>query len=154
FLEDSARAMKTKSKVWLGIGAFVITGTALDGHAQPVSLSLPDLSSARGAHAEGALSRARSGGVVLAQHGDHAKEPGKDAGEGGEGKGLANLPPDLAFAVRISLLRGHLLVGDELVKQKQWNAALPHFLHPIEEIYDELRGRLDDYKTPAFEEAL
>jgi hypothetical protein len=24
-------------------------------------------------------------------------------------------------------VRGHLLVGDELVKQQQWNAALPHF---------------------------
>ena len=48
-----------------------------------------------------------SRGVVIAEHAGH----GQDAGEGGESQGLANLPPELAFAVRITLLRGHLLTG-------------------------------------------
>jgi len=56
--------------------------------------------------------------------------------------------------VRIALLRGHLLVGDELVKQQQWNAALPHFLHPTEEIYDDIKVQLDDYNLPQFDGAL
>ena len=56
--------------------------------------------------------------------------------------------------MRIALLRGHLLVGDELVKQQQWNAALPHFLHPGEEIYADIKGELTDYKVPPFETAL
>ena len=78
----------------------------------------------------------------------------QDAGEGGESKGIANLPPELAFATRIALLRGHLLVGDELVKQQQWNAALPHFLHPTEEIYGDLKETLEEYKVPPFDGAL
>ena len=51
-------------------------------------------------------------------------------------------------------MRGHLLVGDELVKQGQWAAALPHFLHPSEELYGPIRGKLKDYNTPQFATAL
>ncbi|MGA7488438.1 MAG: hypothetical protein WBW74_16065, partial [Xanthobacteraceae bacterium] len=64
------------------------------------------------------------------------------------------LPPALAFAARIALLRGHLLVGDELVRQQQWAAALPHFLHPTEEIYDDIKEQLALYKVPPFDGAL
>src|SRR5262249_36536106 len=77
-----------------------------------------------------------------------------DAGEGGEAKDLSRLPPELAFAARIALLCGHLLVGDELVKQQQWNAALPHFLHPTEEIYGDIKAELAEYKVPPFDAAL
>ena len=51
-------------------------------------------------------------------------------------------------------MRGHLLVGDELVKAGQWAAAMPHFLHPSEEIYGRIRARLKDYNTPQFATAL
>ena len=83
-----------------------------------------------------------------------APHAGHDAGEGGESQGLANLPPDLAFAARVTLLRGHLLVGDELVRQQQWNAALPHFLHPTEEIYGDIKDQLAEYRVPPFDAAL
>ena len=145
--------MKTKSKIWLGVGAFVVAGTGAvgaGGSSQAQTPLLAGLSTARGAITDTAIPRAPAGGFVLAQHADH----GKEAGEGGESKNLANLPPDLAFGVRLALLRGHLSVGDELIKQKQWNAALPHFLHPIEEIYDDLRDKLEDYETPPFDTAL
>ncbi len=72
----------------------------------------------------------------------------------GELNGLATLPPELAFATRIALLRGHLLVGDELVKQQQWSAALPHFLHPTEELYNELKDSLVEYKIAPFDGVL
>jgi hypothetical protein len=88
--------------------------------------------------------------IRIAQHGGHDREPG----EAGESKNLAKLPPSLAFATRIALLRGHLLVGDELVKQQQWNAALPHFLHPGEEIYGDIKDELGEYKVPPFDAAL
>ena len=98
------------------------------------------------------------------EHGEHgergAKAKKKQGGEGGEGgeeggaKGGAALPPDLDFALRIAQMRGHLLVGDELVKQGQWAAALPHFLHPSEELYGPIRGKLKDYNTPQFATAL
>jgi len=40
------------------------------------------------------------------------------------------------------------------VKQNQWAAALPHFLHPGEELYGPVRGKLKDYNTPQFATAL
>jgi len=88
--------------------------------------------------------------IFVAQDASH----GLDAGEGGETKDFAGLPPELAFAARIALLRGHLLIGDELVKQQQWNAALPHFLHPTEEIYGDIKDELAEHKVPPFDAAL
>jgi hypothetical protein len=147
--------MKTKSKIWLGVGAFVVTGTGAVGGHPTASAETPPVS---GFHVPTGFATdtavPRSAGVVIAQHGDHGKDAGKDAGEGGEGERVANLPPDLAFAVRIALLRGHLLVGDELVRQGQWNAGLPHFLHPTEELYEDLRVPLNDYHVPPFDDAL
>src|SRR5262249_10111087 len=112
--------MKTKRKIWLGVGAFVIAGAGAAGVAGP--LAAPTTHGPRalpGAATETAIPLT-AGRIVVAEHAAH----GKDAGEGGESKGLADLPPDLGFAARVALLRGHLLVGDELVRQQQWNAAL------------------------------
>jgi hypothetical protein len=140
--------MKTKTKIWLGIGAFVVIETAATGGgARPGPETLPWLSARP--HRGGAATVA-GGAIRVAQQADHAR----DAGEGGEAGALARLPPELAFAVRIALLRGHLLVGDELVKQQQWNAALPHFLHPTEELYGDIQGELAGYNVPPFDAAL
>jgi hypothetical protein len=148
--------MKTKSKIWLGVGAFVVVGTGVAGATDPLA---PQVASGLGAFSvkmDTAISGLSSARIVVAQHSGHAKDAkeNKEAGEGGESKGLADLPPDLAFAARIALLRGHLLVGDELVKQQQWNAALPHFLHPGEEIYADIEGQLANYNVPAFDASL
>jgi hypothetical protein len=64
------------------------------------------------------------------------------------------LPPDHTFARSIAFIRGHLLTGDELVKQQAWDAALPHFRFPIEEIYGVIREDLRVYKTPPFDGAI
>ena len=141
--------MKTKSKVWLGVGAFIMVGTSAAGGAP---LPLADTAAepqARGTPVADVAGTAVAP-VVVAQHVDH----GQQAGEGGEAKDLSSLPPDLAFAVSIALLRGHLLIGDELVRQQQWNAALPHFLHPTEEIYGNIEDQLADYKVPSFDSSL
>ena len=69
-------------------------------------------------------------------------------------KVLAPLPPDVAFARFIALIRGHLLTGEELVARRQWDAARPHFSFPTEEIYGVIRGDLRSYKTPPFDGAL
>jgi hypothetical protein len=66
----------------------------------------------------------------------------------------AALPPDVAFGRFIALIRGHLLTGDELVKQRDWSDAHPHFMFPLEEIYGVIREDLRSYKTPAFDGAL
>ena len=142
--------MKKKTKIWLGVGAFVLAGSG----------AIPPLAAGTSSGVSGlpawspdtALSPAASRDVVLAQL--VAPHAGHDAGEGGESQGLANLPPELAFAARMTLLRGHLLVGDELVRQQQWNAALPHFLHPTEEIYGDIKDQLAEHRVPPFDAAL
>jgi len=143
--------MKSKTKIWLGVGAFVVAGASGTAAQTPVQL-VPDSRSA----SDLALTRALASDLAAArkkhQHAAPAKPQGGEAGEAG-GK-QANLPPDLDFALKIAQIRGHLLVGDELVQQGEWNAALPHFLHPTEELYGPIRGKLKDYGTPPFESAL
>ena len=43
------------------------------------------------------------------------------------------------FGLRLSLLIGHLRVGQELIEANQKDDALPHFGHPIRELYGDLR---------------
>jgi hypothetical protein len=143
--------MKSKRKIWVGVGAFVVAGTAASGVIGPLAEAAP---SGIRADAGPASLRSGHGGILLAQHAEHAKPGAGEAGESGESSSIAQLPPELAFATRIALLRGHLLVGDELVKQQQWNAALPHFLHPTEELYNDLKDTLAAYKVAPFEVAL
>jgi len=142
--------MKTKSKIWFGVGAFVVAGAGAAGAAGSLApLTAPIPGRPDGTITERAIPRAPAG-IVVGQHSTSVP----DAGEGGESKGLADLPPPLRFAAHIALLRGHLLVGDELVRQQQWNAALPHFLHPTEEIYGAITDQLAQYKVPPFDAAL
>ena len=159
--------MRTRTKIWLGVGAFVIAGAgAASGPADAGALlNTSALTDPR------TDSTTASSGVLLAQHRQHGAEAGeraggakktksKQKGEGGEGDeggakaGAPTLAPELDFALKIAQIRGHLLVGDELVKEGQWNAAYPHFRHPTEELYGPIRDRLKDYKTPPFEAAL
>jgi hypothetical protein len=142
-IEDAANMKaETKRKIWLGVGAFIVVGTGAAGGAsageQAQATIQPPSAGRSSAH------------ILIAQYGEHDRE----AGEAGESKTLAKLPPALAFATRIALLRGHLLIGDELVKLQQWNAALPHFLHPGEEIYADIKDELGQYKVPPFDAAL
>jgi hypothetical protein len=147
--------MKTTTKIWLGVGAFVVAGSGAVStqanpadHTKALAERLPLDARAP------AAPQTDTSTIVLAQHTKH----GGEAGEGGEGeggeKGAAKLPANIAFGLRIAQLRGHLLVGDQLVNEKQWNAALPHFLHPTEEIYASIRGSLKEYGVPPFDAAL
>jgi hypothetical protein len=157
--------MKSRTKIWLGVGAFVVAGgvaqdaSAIEAHSRLTDERATDTAIAR-------VPGHEAPNIVLAQHRKHGGEGGEKArarkqggegeggGEEGGAKGGAKLPPDLDFALRIAQIRGHLLVGDELVKEGQWNAAFPHFRHPTEELYGGIRGRLKEYKVPPFEAAL
>ena len=157
--------MKSKTKIWLGVGAFVVAGASLNGSAARAegpavaplrAATVSDLALTRALTGSTDLSAARKHGHG-GEGGERAAKNKKQGGEGGEGEGggkAAKLPPDLDFALKIEQIRGHLLVGDELVKEGQWAAALPHFLHPSEELYGPIRGRLKDYNTPPFASAL
>jgi hypothetical protein len=157
--------MKKTTKIWLGVGAFVVAGAGPGTSAGPASL-LDTSALTNPRHDQPAQARSVT---VLAQHrapdGERgstgkrgrSKQGGEGEGgenEGGERAGQAKLAPDLDFALRIAQVRGHLLIGDELVKEGQWNAAYPHFRHPTEELYSGIRARLKDYRIPPFEAAL
>jgi hypothetical protein len=138
--EDS---MKTRTKIWLGVGVAVVTGAGATqaGPAPHDALAGARTQPAGAAHL---LLAARKGGG----------EAGEAGEEGGAKGAKASLPPALDFALKLSQIRGHLLVGDELVKLGEWNAANPHFAHPGKELYRPIRGYLREYKIPPFEAAL
>ena len=118
---------KLVRKLWVGLGVVSVAGAA--GGAVP----------------------------TLAQHAGHdvatstakqdpaAVQPPTRVGQGGEGYLAGNGPADSRIRVLrdLSLIRGHLLVGGELIAEGLWDEALSHFLHPTEEIY----GNLDRYIT-------
>jgi hypothetical protein len=139
--------MKSQTKIWLGVG-LVMTGGA-------AALPPGSVSTAIAAPGSFALTSdsicgtpPRDAQWILVQHDMPA------GGEAGEAGVPADLPPDFQFALTLALIRGHLLVGDELVRAGKWDAALPHFLHPTEELYADLKDHLDDYKMAPFEDAL
>src|SRR5215203_1161915 len=137
-----------RRKVWVGLGAAVLVTSQLAAHEE-----------ARPAP-EAAVQGAPPLKVAQA-HGQHgavrmAAKAGGEGGEGDEGGAAqkdydAKLPPALRFYRDIELIRGHLLVGDELVRAGRWAEALPHFLHPSEEIYGKIRNDLRTYDVAPFE---
>src|SRR5918911_1731711 len=115
-----------RRKVWVGVGAAVFVTTQGAAHAAPPAGMAPP-----------------GWPLLLAAQ-------GSEGGEGGEAGTAydANLPQNLRFYRDIQLIRGHLLVGNELVEQGRWAEALPHFLHPSEEVYPKLRDDLKTYGVP------
>jgi hypothetical protein len=149
--------MKTSTKIWLGVGAFVVAGTGgVATEPATAEILTPGTQRAPMDARVPVSPRTSTSAIVLAQHARHGGEGGE--GEGGEGeggeRGGAKHPPELRFGLRIAQLRGHLVVGDQLVKAGQWKAALPHFLHPTEEIYGSIRRQLKAYGVPPFDAAL
>jgi hypothetical protein len=139
--------MKSQTKIWLGVG-LVMTGGA-------AALPPGSVSTAIAAPGSFALTSdsicgtpPRDAQWILVQHDMPA------GGEAGEAGVPADLPPDFQFALTLALIRGHLLVGDELVRAGKWDAALPHFLHPTEELYGGIKDKVADYQTSAFDTAL
>ena len=45
---------------------------------------------------------------------------------------------DADFAMRLALIEGHLQVGRELIEAGQTQNALPHFGHPVRELYSDM----------------
>ena len=66
----------------------------------------------------------------------------------------SGLDPRVRFLRDLGLIRGHLLVGDELVKQGRWMDALPHFHHPAEELYGGIAPVLKKHSVRPFDSAL
>src|SRR5262245_36671482 len=102
-------------KLWVGIGAATIAGGSLAAGA-----------AAQDPHK--AHQPAAPGGMDAAT---------KTPDPGGEAYLTDGGPRDtrIRFYRDIELMRGHLLVGGQLIELELWDEALPHFLHPTEELY-------------------
>ncbi len=67
---------------------------------------------------------------------------------------LGEASGDADFLFRLGLLEGHLLVGHELIQAHQPALALPHFGHPVRELYDDIAEYLKTKGFPPFDKEL
>ncbi|HEY0419408.1 MAG TPA: hypothetical protein VGC80_07800, partial [Acetobacteraceae bacterium] len=63
-------------------------------------------------------------------------------------------PDPVDFLFRIGMLEGHLMIGRELIDAGQERLALPHFGHPVRELYDDIAPWLTARKVAPFEAPL
>lgn len=138
-----------KRKIWAGLSSAVLVAAPVASQAAAVS-----------AHSQAAVeSKADQHLLQLAQAHQGHSAPAKPAasmdGEGDEGGASGeNLAPQLHLYRGIEMIRGHLIVGNELIENGRWAEALPHFLHPEEEIYASLRDDLKAFNVAPFQAAL
>jgi hypothetical protein len=107
---------KLTRKIWVGIGAASIAGVSFAGTSAAQEHK---------SHAPAQATDADKGNAT------------STAAEGGEAYLTDGGPRDtrIRFYRDIELIRGHLLVGQQLIELGLWDEALPHFLHPTEELY-------------------
>ena len=55
---------------------------------------------------------------------------------------------------KLGLLEGHLMVGKELIDANQTRLALPHFGHPVRELYDDISSGLKERGISPFDNEL
>jgi len=131
----------SKVKIWVGLGAYVLASGVGTAFAQTSDAD----HSIHGKH-----------GIQIAQATHDSHGGGGAGGEGGEGgeagasKALAGLNEEQAYLANISMIRGHLNVGNELYAAGKTSDALPHFLHPVEELYGELKEVMDEKHVSPF----
>jgi hypothetical protein len=127
-----------RRRIWLGIGASVLTS------ASSIAIS-------------GALSHDGSPGLHASGQAMHPQRllaaAGGEGGEGGEA-GATGLGMEEFYAFHLLVMRGHLRIGHELAEQGHWEAAYPHFLHPIPEGYEPIEADLKRRGVPPFEDDL
>jgi hypothetical protein len=110
---------KLTRKIWVGIGAATIAGASFAGAA--------------------AAQHQKGHGAPQAADADKGQGSATSTpAEGGEAYLTDGGPRDtrIRFYRDIELIRGHLLVGGQLIELGLWDEALPHFLHPTEELYN------------------
>jgi hypothetical protein len=145
-----------RNRVWVGLGTAILVapqGAAIAEKAARDQGGLVVAQSTPRLHGNGAEGEGRTHGTK-AKSSRPAKAKAGGDGEGEGGAADAGLEPSIRFYRDIQLIRGHLLVGDELVKEGRWKEALPHFLHPSEEIYGRIGTDLKRYGVPPFATSL
>jgi hypothetical protein len=122
---------KLTRKLWVGIGVATLAGAASAGRD----------ADAQEHKAHGAAAPVLKDGAIIAK-----------PGEGGESYLTDGGPKDtrVRFFRDIELMRGHLLVGQQLIDMELWDEALPHFLHPSEELYGLMEKYIKLHKMQPF----
>ncbi len=67
---------------------------------------------------------------------------------------LTGVAKDVDYMTKLSLMKGHMLVADELLTLKQPTQAEPHLGHPVEEIYVDLEAQLPERQVADFKQTL
>jgi hypothetical protein len=65
--------------------------------------------------------------------------------------GSVNVEDNLDLFEKLGLMEGHLMIGKALLDAHMQEAALPHFGHPVRELYDYLKPIFAERKYPEFE---
>ena len=61
---------------------------------------------------------------------------------------------DVDYMTNLGLMKGHLLVGKELIAAGKVDQAKPHFGHPVEELYIDIENQLDERGVKQFKSTL
>jgi DNA uptake protein ComE-like DNA-binding protein len=61
---------------------------------------------------------------------------------------------DVDYMTKLGLMKGHLIVAQELLDQNQPKQAEPHIGHPVEEIYVDVEDQLNERKVKEFKTTL
>ena len=142
-----------RSKLWFGIGLVAAGGASGTGLADRIVVGSGVIPAANAAPLALASPQADGRQLVYVSGGEGGD--GGESGEGGEAAAEpAGEPAPIEVFRAIGLVRGHLIVGGELVDQGLWDDALPQFLRPIEEIYPIIRGQLGRLGVSPFEASL
>ena len=61
---------------------------------------------------------------------------------------------DVDYLTKLGLMKGHMIIADELLKLNLPAQAEPHLKHPVEEIYVDIQDQLSERNVPEFSDAL
>lgn len=61
---------------------------------------------------------------------------------------------DIDYLIKLGLMKGHLIVAQELLTQGKADQAEPHIGHPVEEIYADVEEQLSERKVSEFKTTL
>lgn len=78
----------------------------------------------------------------------HSGGEGGEGDEGGEGSASGN--PDVDYMTSLALMKGHLMVAEELVAAGNYEEAEPHIGHPVEELYGGIEEQIAERKVTDF----
>lgn len=165
--------MNHRRKIWIGVGAFVLAGSAASAGTTASDLvgAGPRLYAGE-ATAERGYRIAEAGASGEAGHTQEAGEAGEsgeasapsaggesgkpsEGGEGGESGASADAATDDAtYFAELSKMRGHLMAAEALIEAGEADMAAPHLKHPLKENYDALESAFEERGVPEFEATL